>query len=146
MIMCQIFIAFGGGTLILGYQMAVMASATLDSIPILLVLTNLFASIGMAFGQATSTGVYTNVFLKSLIKNLPTDSVDLAGDLYLGGYTAQIMYPIGDPIRSACTLAWGDYQKNAAIAAICILMLILPSISIWKNYNVDKKQNKGTVL
>lgn len=146
MIMCQIFIAFGGGTLILGYQMAVMASATLDSIPILLVLTNLFASIGMAFGQATSTGVYTNVFLKSLIKNLPTDSVDLAGDLYLGGYTAQIMYPIGDPIRSACTSAWGDYQKNAAIAAICILMLILPSISIWKNYNVDKKQNKGTVL
>ncbi|GME67836.1 unnamed protein product [[Candida] boidinii] len=146
MIMCQIFIAFGGGTLILGYQMAVMVSATLDSIPILLVLTNLFASIGMAFGQATSTGVYTNVFLKSMIKNLPADSVNLAADLYLGGYTAQMMYPIGDPIRKACSIAWGDYQKDAAIAAICILTLILPSITIWKNYSVDKKQNKGTVL
>ncbi|GMG18918.1 unnamed protein product [Ambrosiozyma monospora] len=146
MIMSQIFISFGGGTLILGYEMAVMAASDLDGIPMMLSIVYLFASVGMALGGAVSTAVYNNTFLTSLINHLPADFVTQAADLFLGGYTSQMMYPPGDPVRDAINFAWGDYQKKTSISAICSLIIAIPGITIWKNYSVKRKQNKGTTL
>ncbi|GME72952.1 unnamed protein product [Ambrosiozyma monospora] len=146
MIMSQIFISFGGGTLILGYEMAVMAASDLDGIPMMLSIVYLFASVGMALGGAVSTAVYNNTFLTSLINHLPAEFVTQAADLFLGGYTAQMMYPPSDPVRDAINFAWGDYQKKTSISAICSLIIAIPGIIIWKNYNVNRNQNKGTTL
>jgi hypothetical protein len=33
-----------------------------------------------------------------------------------------------------------------AVAATCILILGIPAISVWKNYNVNKHQNKGVMI
>ncbi|EXJ81025.1 hypothetical protein A1O3_07313 [Capronia epimyces CBS 606.96] len=146
LVMCQIFIAFGGGTLVIGEDMAVMAAADRDGVPMMLSLIGLMSSVGGAVGYAVSSAIYNNTFPQKLLNSLPADAKDDYTTIYMGGYLTQMTYPVGSPIRDAIDYAWGESQKYGAISATCILVLAIPSIAIWKNYNVDKKQNKGTVL
>lgn len=146
LVMCQIFIAFGGGTLVIGEDMAVMASADRDGVPMMLSLIYLASSIGGAIGTAVSAAIYDNTFPSTLLKHLPADAKAQYTTIYIGGYVTQMTYPVGGPIRNAIDLAWGQSQKYNCIAATCILALGIPAVAIWKNHNVDKKQNKGLVL
>jgi MFS family permease len=146
LVMCQIFIAFGGGTLVIAEDMAVMASADRDGVPMMLSLIGLASSIGGAIGQAVSSAINSNVFPQTLLEGLPDDAKANYTTIYLGGYATQKTYPVGTPIRNAIDAAWGESQKFGAIAACCILILGYPAIAIWKNHNVDKKQNKGTII
>jgi len=146
LVMCQIFIAFGGGTLTIGEDMAVMASADRDGVPLMLSLIGLATSVGGSIGYAVSAAINTNVFPQTLLANLPEDLKANASTIYLGGYTQQLTYPVGTPTRDAINLAWGQSQKFGAVCATCILVLGFPAIAIWKNHNVDKKQNKGIIL
>jgi MFS family permease len=146
LVMCQIFIAVGGGTLVIGEDMAVMAAADRDGVPLMLSLIGLSSSLGGAIGQAVTAAVYDNIFPETLLANLPENMKANATEIYLGGYVTQVTFPVGDPTRTAANLAWGATQKYNCISALCILILAVPAIVVWKNYNVDKKQNKGTVL
>jgi hypothetical protein len=146
LVMCQIFIAFGGGTLVIGEDMAVMASADRDGVPMMLSLIGLASNVGGAIGQAVQSAIYANTFPQTLLANLPDDAKANSTAIYLGGYATQITYPVGSPIREAANLAWGESQKFGAITATCILILGFPAIAVWKNHNVDKKQNKGTLI
>lgn len=145
-IMCQIFIAFAGGTLVIGEDMAVMASADHDGVPMMLSLIGLSSSVGGAIGYAVSAAIYTNTFPTALQKALPASAKADWSTIYLGGYTAQLAYPVGSPTRDAINYAWGQSQRYGAISATAILALAIPAIAVWKNYRVDKKQNKGTVF
>ncbi|KAJ5103015.1 siderochrome iron transporter 2 [Penicillium argentinense] len=145
-IMCQIFIAFAGGTLVIGEDMAVMAGGDREGIPMTLSLIMLFSSIGGAIGQAVCAAVYNNTFVDALRNALPDDMKSQAESLNIKGYLAQIKYPSGSPIREACAYAWGWSQRQNAIASTALLVLAIPCIMMWKNFNVDKKQNKGNVL
>ncbi|OAA40285.1 Major facilitator superfamily domain, general substrate transporter [Metarhizium rileyi] len=145
-IMCQIFIAFGGGTIVIGNSMAVMAASDRDGVPMLLAILSLFASIGGAIGDAVSVAIYSNTFPEALRSRLPAEMAGQVDLIYLGGYLTQIKYPVGSPTRDAINYAWGQSQRYGAISATAILVLGIPSIAIWKNYRVDKKQNKGTVI
>ncbi|KAI1608657.1 MFS transporter [Exophiala viscosa] len=146
LVMCQIFIAFAGGTLVIGEDMAVMASADRDGVPMMLSLISLCSSIGGAIGYAVTAAIYDNTFANALLKALPESAKADYETIYLGGYTVQMTYAVGTPVRTAINHAWGEAQKYESIAATCILVLAIPSIAIWKNWNVDKKQNKGTVI
>ncbi|EEU34426.1 uncharacterized protein NECHADRAFT_87043 [Fusarium vanettenii 77-13-4] len=145
-IMCQIFIAFAGGTLVIGEDMAVMASADRDGVPMMLALLNLFASLGGAIGFAVANAIYTNTFPDALQDRLPQESAADWSVIYLGGSTTQMLYPPGNATRDAINYAWGYSQKYNCISATAILILAIPCIAVWKNYNVDKAQNKGTVI
>lgn len=145
-IMCQIFIAFSGGTLVIGNDMAVMAAADREGVPMMLSLLYLFTSIGGAIGQAVATAIYSNVFPAALAAKLPADRQNMVNTLYFGGYTVQEMFVPGTPERIASDYAWGRTQYYGCIAATAILILGFPAVAMWKNYRVDKKQNKGTVL
>ncbi|EXJ90572.1 hypothetical protein A1O1_03675 [Capronia coronata CBS 617.96] len=146
LIMCQIFIAFSGGTLVIGEDMAVMASADRDGVPMMLSLIGLMSSVGGAIGQAVASAIYDNTFPQTLRDNLPDDAKGDWMAIYNGGYVTQMTYPPGSPVRNAINHAWGESQKYGAISATCILVLAIPAIAIWKNHNVDKKQNKGNIL
>ena len=50
-IMCQIFIAFAGGTLVITEQIAVMAATTHQYVAVVLAVQYMFSSIGGAIGQ-----------------------------------------------------------------------------------------------
>lgn len=145
-IMSQIFIAFGGGTLVIGADMAVMASADREGVPMMLALLGLFNSLGGSVGYAVAAAIYANTFPGALLSNLPESTKSKFNDLYTTGYTEQMKYPPGDPTREAANLAWSTSQYYGAIAATAFLGLAIPCIAVWKNYRVDKKQNKGVVI
>ncbi|GME45020.1 Major facilitator superfamily [Neofusicoccum parvum] len=145
-VMCQIFIAFSGGTLVIGNDMAVMAAADHGGIPMMLSILGLMSNIGGAIGQAVGAAIYTNLFTKALIEKLPASEQANWSTIYLGGYLTQMTYPVGGEVRNAINYAWGYSQKYECIAATAVLILAIPAIAVWKNYNVDKKQVKGNVL
>ncbi|KAH8809296.1 putative siderochrome-iron transporter [Xylogone sp. PMI_703] len=145
-IMCQIFIAFAGGTLVIGEDMAVMAAADRDGVPMMLSLIGLCSSVGGAIGSSVAQSIYFNTFPHSLAKRLPDAEKSNATTIYLGGYLTQLTYPVGSVERNAINYAYGQTQKNGAIASTAVLILAIPCILVWKNYRLDKKQNKGLVI
>lgn len=145
-VMCQIFIAFAGGTLVIGGDMAVMAAADREGVPMMLSMLSLFSSIGSAIGYAVSAAIYSNTFVDALTKKLPADAKSQALAIYTGGYVTQIQYPVGSEIRTAIDYAWSSYMRDACIASTAILALGFPAIGMWRNYRLDRKQNKGTVI
>ncbi|KAK0881488.1 Siderochrome iron transporter 2 [Friedmanniomyces endolithicus] len=146
LIMCQIFIAFGGGTLVIGQDMAVMSAADRSGIAMMLSLISLASSVGGAIGDAVAGAIFSATFPTALARALPVDMQGQATSLYLGGYTTQEMFVPGTPVRVAIDYAWAEYERYAAIAAVSSLVIGIPAIAVWKNYRVDKQQNKGTVI
>ena len=146
LVMCQIFIAFAGGTLVIGNDMAVMAAADRDGVPMMLSLLGLFSSLGGAIGQAVAAAINSNTFPDALRGALPSQYKSQYLTIFNGGNTLQITYPVGSPVRNAINYAWGAAQKDTCIAATAILALGIPSIAIWRNYRLDKQQNKGVII
>ncbi|KAI9374332.1 major facilitator superfamily domain-containing protein [Aspergillus egyptiacus] len=145
-IMCQIFIAFGGGMIVIGQDMAVMAAADREGVPMMLSLIGLFSSLGGSIGQAVGAAIYNNTFPDALRSRLPSDLKSMTDTLNMGGYLVQMEYPVGSVVREAVNYAWGRSQMYGSIAATALLVLGIPAIGVWKNYNVDKKQNKGVMI
>ncbi|KAJ5793644.1 Major facilitator superfamily domain general substrate transporter [Penicillium paradoxum] len=145
-IMCQIFIAFAGGMLVIGEQMAVMCASDREGIPMMISLVSLFSNLGGAIGYAVSAAIYTNTFPQGLRDALPDSAKDQWSTIYDGGWVTQMTYLPGTPERDAINFAYGYSQKYGCIAATAILALAVPCIGVWRHYRVDKEQNKGTVL
>lgn len=145
--MCQIFIGFAGGTLVIGEDMAVMASGGRENTPIMLALIGLFSSLGGALGYAVCAAIYNNVFVGALESQLPVELKANATQIYTGGIALQQTYPMGSPVRKAVIYAWGYSQKMNCIASTCLLILLIPAVAVWKNHRLDdsKDQNKGTM-
>lgn len=146
LVMSQIFIAFGGGTLVIGDEMAVMAAADRDGVPLMIALISLSSSVGGAIGYAVASAIYANTFPQALLRALPESAKADYATIYAGGSTTQLMYPPGSETRNAINYAWAYSQKYECITAACVVVLTFPAIAMWKNYNVDRKQVKGTVI
>ncbi|KAJ5621820.1 MFS general substrate transporter [Penicillium herquei] len=145
-IMCQIFIAFSGGMLVIGEEMAGMCASDRDNIPIILSMIGLFSSVGGAIGYAVAAAIYTNTFPQGLRQALPASAQSDWQTIYLGGYSSQLEYAPGTDVRDAINFAWGYTQKYESIAATCLIVLLIPSILAWRHYRVDKEQNKGVTM
>lgn len=145
-IMCQIFIAFAGGQTVIAMQMAVMAAADREGVPMMLSLIALFTSVGGAIGNAVAAAINANIFPSRLLSALPESAKADYLTIYSGGYLVQMTYPVGSPVREAINYAWGQSQRYSCIAATAIYILAIPAILVWKNYRVDRRQNKGAVL
>jgi hypothetical protein len=143
-VMCQIFIAFGGGSLIICEEMAVMAAAPHENVAGMLALVGLFSSVGGAIGQAISGAIYTNKFPAALEHALP-ENTTLNAELY-GSLTTQLLYPIGSPERTAVIYAYGVSQRYLTIVATVFLVLCFIFIGLWKDFKVNElRQVKGRV-
>ncbi|KAL1849382.1 hypothetical protein VTK73DRAFT_9888 [Phialemonium thermophilum] len=145
-IMCQIFIAFSGGTLVIGEDMAVMAASDREGVPLMLAILYLFSNLGGAIGYAVAVAIYTNTFPEALRSRLPADTLPDWSTIYLGGSATQLQYPVGSATRDAINYAWGYSQRYNCISATAVLALAFPMIAMWKNYNVDRRQNKGVLI
>jgi hypothetical protein len=84
-IMCQIFIAFAGGTLVICEQMAVMAATSHQYIAVMIAFEGMFSSIGGAVGSTVAAAIWTGVFTKKLAEYLPAsaqaDLFSIYGDI-----------------------------------------------------------------
>lgn len=143
-IMCQIFIAFGGGSLIICEEMAVMAAAPHENVASMLALIGVFSSIGGAIGQAISAAIYTKKFPQALAHALPGNAT-LNTELY-GSLPTQLSYAFGTPERTAVVYAYGVSQWYLTIAATCFLFPCFFFIGMWKDFKVKElRQVKGLV-
>lgn len=146
LVMSQIFIAFGGGTLVIGNEMSVMAAADRDGVPLMIAIISLAASLGGAIGYAVAVAIYSNAFPRALLQSLPASTQAEFKKIYVGGSAVQMLYPPGTETREAINYAWAYSQKYLCIAAAASMGFAFPAIAMWKNYNVDRKQMKGTVI
>ncbi|RVX69046.1 hypothetical protein B0A52_06759 [Exophiala mesophila] len=145
-VMCQILIAFGGGTLVITEQVGAMAATTHQYFAVVLAILSVFTSIGGAVGSSVAGAVWGGTFSTDLARFLPPESqanaTTIAGDL-----TVQLSYPLGDPTRIGIQNAYGNSQRIMLIAATAITALGFPAILMWRAIDTRKrKQVKGRVL
>jgi MFS family permease len=145
-IMCQIFIAFGGGALVICEQIAAMAAASHQQVAVVLAVEGMFSSIGGAIGSSVAAAIWTGVFPKQLAKHLPQESLANLTMIY-GSLTTQLSYPVGTATRDAIIVSYGEAQKLMLISATVVLVLAIISVAVWRDIDVKKfKQVKGMVF
>ena len=145
-VMCQIFIAFSGGTLVICEQMAVMAASKHEHIAVVLAILSMFTSIGSAIGSTISAAIWTSSFPVALQNYLPAAEQKNLFDIY-EMLTVQLGYPEGSPARDAINAAYGDGQRWMLTAGTAVLVVGVVATAVWRDYRVkDFKQVKGTVV
>ncbi|KAK4217510.1 major facilitator superfamily domain-containing protein [Rhypophila decipiens] len=145
-VMCQVFIAFAGGTLVICQQMAAMAVVTHQHVATVLALESMFSSIGGAIGSTITTAIWTGTFPGRLYEHLPAEVKDdymtISRDI-----TVQLGYEYGSPTRHAIAQAYGDSQRYMLIAAAAIQVVSFVAVWAWRDINVKEfKQVKGRVI
>lgn len=144
--MCQIFIAFAGGTIVICEQTAVMAATSHQYVAVVLAIEAMASSIGGAVGSTVAAAVWQAVFPKKLGLYLPESAQGNLTDIY-GSLDVQLSYPMGSPERIAIQKAYGDSQKMMLIAGTAVLSLSVVGTAMWRNIDVRQhKQVKGTVF
>lgn len=145
-IMCQIFIAFASGTLILCAQLAVMAATTHQYITAVLAIQAIFLAIGTAIGETIAIAMWYGVFPVRLARYLPASALKEFYVIY-ASVDIQLSFPVGSATRDAINRAYGDAQKDTAIAATAVLAIAIAAVVVWRDVKVmDFKQVKGTVF
>ncbi|KAK3690258.1 major facilitator superfamily domain-containing protein [Podospora appendiculata] len=145
-IMCQIFIALSGGTLVICEQIAVMAATSHQYIAVVLAIESMFSSVGGAIGSTIAAAIWNGVFPVRLAEYLPAESKGEFSTIYASIVT-QMSYERGTPTRDAINQAYGDAQKYMLIAATVVQVISFVSVAMWRDIKVkDFKQVKGNVI
>lgn len=145
-IMCQIFIAFGGGCLVITQQVGAMAATTHQYVAVVLAVEGMFSSVGGAIGATVAAAIWTGKFYPSLQRLLPAESLDQAATIY-GDLEVQMSYPLGTPTRDAINKAYGESQMIMCVAATAILSLAVAAVFMFRDIDVrQRKQVKGLVF
>ena len=145
-VMCQIFTAFAGGTLVICWQIAAMAASKHENIATILAVENMFANIGGAIGSTISAAIWTSTFPAALQRFLPQEDLSKLNKIYLDIPT-QLSYPLGSPTRNAIALAYDEGQKWMLTAGVVVSVFTIFCVAVWRDIKVkDFKQTKGTVV
>lgn len=145
-IMCQIFIAFGGGTMIIVQQVAVLAAADHNNVASVLALLGVFGYIGGAIGSSISGAIWTHTLPGNLQRLLPADAVADWETIY-ESLDVQLSYDVGTPVREAIALAYADSQRSMLIAGTAVMSLSLIWMFVIRDIKLDKNvQTKGVLF
>lgn len=140
-VMCMIFIAFGGGVLVISEQTTLMAVSKQQDFPALLAVEAMIIAIGSAIGSTIAGAIWTGVFPVRLQANLPADAMSNFKNIY-GDMQVQASYPVGSPTRDAINLSYGQTQRYMLIAAVCVYCITLFSTALWENVDVRKMKQR----
>ena len=145
-VMCQIFIAFGGGVLVIAEQTTLMAVSKQQDFPALLATESMFISIGSAIGSTIAGAIWTGVFPARLTANLiGTNAQDNVPAIYKS-IDVQSSYAWGTPERIGINLSYAQTQRYMLIGATCIYATLLVSIALWQNVDVKKMKQRTVGL
>ncbi|KAI2477558.1 Siderophore iron transporter mirB [Pyrenophora tritici-repentis] len=134
-VMCMLFISFGGGVLVVSEQTTLMAVSKQQDFPALLAVESMIIAIGSAIGSTVAGAIWTGVFPARLKANLPASALDNITNIY-GNIDVQSGYPVGSPARDAINLSYGQTQKYMLISAVCVYCMTLFSVALWQNVDV----------
>ncbi|KAH6629191.1 siderophore iron transporter mirB [Boeremia exigua] len=145
-VMCQVFIAFGGGVLVVAEQTTLMAVSKQQDFPALLAVESMLISIGGAIGSTIAGAIWTGVFPQRLAVNLAgTAAADNIASIY-GDITVQSGYAVGTPERDGINLSYGQTQRYMLIGGTCVYTTMLFSIAMWQNVDVKKMKQRTVGL
>ncbi|KAH1600288.1 hypothetical protein KXW27_003679 [Aspergillus fumigatus] len=145
MIMCQIFIAFAGGTMIICQQVAVLAASDHDHAASSLAFLNVFGTMGSAVGSSISGAIWTHTLPGALQRLLP-DSVKADWQTIYDSLEEQLSYERGTLIRQAIALAYASTQSKMLIAGTAIMALSLVWMFVIRDIKLTKTQTKGVLF
>ncbi|KAK3307754.1 siderophore iron transporter mirB [Chaetomium strumarium] len=145
-IICQVLIAIGGGTLVVTGRMAVMSIAKHGEVASLLALLGLSSAMGAGVGSSVSGAIWSNTVHAELLRLLPDDAKDMAKEIY-ESLELQLSYPVGNPVREAVMLAYGTAQRRMVVAGMAVLLVAIPAVAVWRDVRVSVLQQvQGRVL
>jgi hypothetical protein len=145
-IMCQIFIAFGGGTMIIVQQVAVLAAADHNNVASVLALLGVFGYIGGAIGSSISGAIWTHTLPGALQRLLPESALADWETIY-DSLDVQLGYERGSDVRTAIALAYAESQSKMLIAGTAIMSLSLGWMFLIRDIKLDKNvQTKGVLF
>ncbi|KAL8722331.1 MAG: hypothetical protein Q9225_001179 [Loekoesia sp. 1 TL-2023] len=145
-VMCQIFISFGAGTIIICDEIAIMAAASHQHIAVVLAVLGMFGNIGGAIGLTVAAAIWQGVLPKKLAEYLPASELPNLPLIY-EDITTQLSYAVGSPARIAIQHAYGDAQKMMLIAGTAVWAVGLVAVVIWRDIRIiGIKQTKGHVF
>ncbi|UNI17475.1 hypothetical protein JDV02_003815 [Purpureocillium takamizusanense] len=145
-IMCQIFLSFASGVIMITPQIAAMSAVTHQHIAAVMAILSMFSSIGGAIGATVAGAIWQSVFPAKLVEYLPVE--EQANLLSIVGMLeVQLSYPVGTPARIAIQRAYSDAQAMMLTAGTAIWVVGFAAVAIWRNTDVrDTKQVKGHVI
>ncbi|KFY93137.1 hypothetical protein V500_03906 [Pseudogymnoascus sp. VKM F-4518 (FW-2643)] len=145
-VMCQIFIAFSRGTLVICEEMAAMAAVKQTDVAATLAVLGLSSAVGAAIGSSMAGAIWTNTLPDALAAILPEAEKARAGEIY-GSLKEQLEFEWGSEARMAIVQAYGIAQKRMTIASTSVVVLMFVCIIVWKDYRVkDMKKSKGMLF
>lgn len=145
-VMCQIFMSFASGVLVICDEIAIMAAASEQQyFAVSLAVLGLFSNIGGAVGLTISAAIWQGILPKKLAEYLPADELPNLLLIY-EDITTQLSYPAGSPTRLAIQHAYGDAQRGLLVAGTAVWALGIVSVLMWRDIKViGIKQTKGCV-
>ncbi|EPE34450.1 MFS general substrate transporter [Glarea lozoyensis ATCC 20868] len=145
--MCNIFVNFGFGILMLTVEIGLLAAAAVQQyFAISIALLNLFCYIGSAVGFTISAAIWQGTFPEKLALYLPPESQENLTTIY-SSIEEQLFYEWNSPTRLAIQHAYADTWRLLLITGAATWALGLVAMLVWKNTNVKGvKQNKGYVV
>lgn len=144
-IMCQVFLALSGGTMIIVQQVAVLAVVDHNNAASALAFLNVFGNMGGAVGSSISGAVWTHTLPGALKRLLPAEALPDWESIY-DSLDVQLSYARGTPIRHAINLAYAEAQSKMLIAGTAIMALSLGWMFLIKDLKVTKQQTKGVLF
>lgn len=145
-IMCQIFISFGAGTIIICDEIAIMAAASHQHVAVVLAVLGVFANIGGATGLTVAAAIWQGVLPKKLAEYLPASELPNLPTIY-ADITVQLSYAVGSPTRIAIQRAYGEAQIRMLIVGTAVWAIGMVAVVMWRDIRViGIKQTKGHVF
>jgi MFS family permease len=144
-VMCQLFVAFGGGVLVTSEQTTLMAVSKQRDFPALLACESMVISIGSAVGSTIAGAMWTGIFPDRLARNLPASAQGDLASIY-GDLTVQSSYPWGSETRDAINLSYAETQRYMLIAATSIYLIMWVSVAMWQDVDVRKMKQRTVGL
>ncbi|KAF9895289.1 hypothetical protein FE257_000193 [Aspergillus nanangensis] len=142
-IMCQIFIALGGGTMIIVQQVAVLAASDHNNAASALAFLGVFGSMGGAIGSSISGAIWTHTLPNELLKRLPDTS---KWEEIYDSLDVQLSYPRGSDMRYAIAMAYARTQTYMLTAGTAIMALSLIWMFVIRDIKLTKQQTKGVLF
>lgn len=145
LIMCQIFLAFAGGAMIIVQQVAVLAASDHQNAAGALAFLGVFGNVGGAVGGSVSGAIWQGTLPGALQRFLPADTVDQWADIY-EDLELQLSFPKGTETRYAIEKAYSLAQSHMVIAGTAIMALSLVWMFVIKDLRLDRKQTVGVLF
>ena len=145
-VMCQIFISFAAGTIIICDEIAIMAAASHQHIAVVLAMLGMFGTIGGAIGLTVAAAIWPGVLPEKLAEYLPASELPNLTTIY-EDITVQLSYAVGSPARIAIQHAYGDAQTMMLIAGTAVWAVGIVAVVMWRDIRIiGIKQTKGHVF